>query len=915
MSSVSTFLAHESFRLVGVACHARIVPLPRRVLGLLLAASVAACSTLPSANRTAATVPSGSPTAPSPAAASPQLPAFELVLKDAKRTDAILPVWRREDRTWLELPADIWDKPMFLSLRLTSGIGESGLFGGLMASRYGVAGKPQIVTLRRVGNQVQLLALNAAYFAQPDVPAQAAVKSAYSPSLLGSTPVASAPHPTRGSVLVDAQALFVTDMPGIAMLLNRAFRQNYAHDARNSSITAIQVQPHATTIEVTNHYATPSLSSATPGAPLQPGAPATVPDARSLFIGVAYDLSRLPQQPMSTRTADQRVGYFTTTVSDFSRDLDRRPRKFFINHWRLEPKTPEAKESAQADATAPADPVEPIVFWLDRSIPVEYRQAITDGALEWNKAFERAGWRNVVQVRQQPADSTVDAATLGRASIRWMTNSNPSFGAIGPSHVDPRSGEILRAHIAIESLSSRAIRSLRSQILAPQAHEDGASQRCEQGDLAAEQLGYALDTLSAHGGLDPDDPQVQRFVLAYLKDTTMHEVGHALGLRHNFRASGLRPLRQLADAALTETQGLSASVMDYAAINLPAPGQTAGAPFQTTLGAYDYWAIEYGYKRFPVAREQAELAAVAARADDPAWRRALAYGTDEDYAGGIDPQSLQFDLGDDPLAFARQRVAIAQDLLSTLASRPLRRDEDYSILRRTATYALRDLARTSVVVTRQIGGVSALRDYPGSGRDPLQPVPAATQAQALDLLSRNYLCGDCLLLPPALARKLPPDFLDRVETDPLAAASASGASWNQLVLELQRGVLAPLLSEDLLGRLVDQGELEQGHDRFTPARLLGGLTAAVWSASADSPARRNLQRDYVNRLALLVLRPAIQARADTRAQVRDEAQRLLARLRNAQRHAAAGSATKLHLSDCADTLQRALDAPLQRGGF
>lgn len=905
MSSVSTFLAPDCFRLVGVAWRTCIVPLPHRMGSLLLAASLAACSSLPSANRTTASAPA--PTSAT-SAASPQLPAFELVLKDAKRTDGIVPVWRREDKTWLELPADIWDKPMFLSLRMTSGIGESGLFGGLMASRYGVAGKPQIVTLRRVGNQVQLIALNAAYFAQPDVPAQAAVKSAYSPSLLGSTAVASAAHPSRGSVLVDAQALFVTDMPGIAMLLNRAFRQNYAHDARNSSITSIQVQPHATTIEVTNHYASASLSSATPGAPLQPGAPATVPDARSLFIGVAYDLSRLPQQPMPTRTADQRVGYFTTTVSDFSRDLDRRPRKFFVNHWRLEAKA--------GDTATPAEPVEPIVFWLDRNVPVEYRQAITDGALEWNKAFERIGWRNVVQVRQQPADSPVDAATLGRASIRWMTNSSPTFGAIGPSHVDPRSGEILRAHIAIESLSSRAIRSLRSQILTPQAREDGAAERCEHGDLAAEQLGYALDTLSAHGRLDPDDPQVQRFVLAYLKDTTMHEVGHALGLRHNFRASRLRPLQQLSDAALTEDQGLSASVMDYAAINLPAPGQKAGAPFQTTLGAYDYWAIEYGYKRFPAEREQAELAAVAARADEPAWQRALAYGTDEDYAGGIDPQSLQFDLGDDPLAFARQRVAIAEDLLSTLPRRPLPRDEDYSILRRTATYALRDLARTSVVVTRQIGGVSALRDYPGSGRDPLQPVPAAVQAQALDLLSRHYLCSGCLLLPPALARKLPPDFLDRAEIDPLAAASASGASWNQLVLDLQRGVLAPLLSEDLLGRLVDQAELESGRDRFTPARLLGGLTAAVWNnPSADSPARRNLQRDYVNRLALLVLRPAIQARADTRAQVRGEAQRLLARLRTAQRQAAAGSATWLHLGDCADTLQRALDAPLQRGGF
>ena len=312
-----------------------------------------------------------------------------------------------------------------------------------------------------------------------------------------------------------------------------------------------------------------------------------------------------------------------------------------------------------------------------------------------------------------------------------MTNASPVFGAIGPSHVDPRSGEILDADIGIESLSSRNIRATRAQVLTGAGVENpfgaqpltahelqllASGRFCNYEDEAGEQMAYALDVLEARGDLDPDSPEAAAFVEAYLKDVTMHEVGHTLGLRHNFRSSRAYTLKQLADPAFTRANGITGSVMDYAPINLNAPDEpraSYGTPFSDTLGPYDYWAIEFAYKPLPdglsPAEEKAALEKIAARSAEPQ----LAYGTDEDNFLGIDPESLQNDLGNDAIGFAKKRIAIAQDLLKRQESRQLRPDQDYNLLKRSVSYAIRDVARAANVLSRQIGGVRTVRDCAG----------------------------------------------------------------------------------------------------------------------------------------------------------------------------------------------------------
>ena len=872
-----------------------------------------------------------------------QPPAFSSVVKDAKKTEGLFGVWQKDDKFWLELKPEDFNKPFFLSPKLARGIGEAGIFGGSMYvpnSRV----YERIVEFRRIHNLVQLVELNNEFIARdPKSPQARAVAAGYSPSLMASTPVASQAHPERKTVLIDAGPLFLNDMLGMGTALQRAFRQGYSLEGRNTHFTSVRSTPEQVVLNVDAHYYSPNISVPQPGMP--PGAPMpttprTLPDPRSMVLGLYYSFSKLPETPMAPRATDARIGFFFTSVSDFSDDLARTPRQRFVQRWRLEKKDPSA---------ALSEPVKQITFWLDNSVPLKYRDAITRGVLEWNKAFEKIGFKDAIAVKVQPADADFDTLDVNTASIRWQTNAQPFYGAIGPSHIDPRTGEILDADIAIESLSSRNLRTARAQVLngrsaaewlpvlqahdaqlegmLPDAHAHAEplhahrlSALCQHADLAAEQLGYAIDVLDARGDLDPDSPEAQQFVLDYLTDVTMHEVGHTLGLQHNFRSSRVYTDKQLSDREFTTRNGLAGSVMEYAPVNLARPGELGGTPFQTTLGPYDYWAIEYAYKPIAPADEVAELQRIASRSAEPL----LAFGGDEDNFLGIDPESLQMDLGDDPVAFAKKRIEIARDLIRRQETRVLKPDADYAVLRRSVGFAVNDAARSIGILSRQIGGVRTLRDHPGSGRDPLQPVPAVVQREALDLLASSVFAADSLRVSPALQRKLAPDYGERLEAAFGGGNVATEFSLGAVMTNLQRALLAQLMSDGVASRLLDsEGKFDfaakgKTVDSFRVSELYSRLTRDIWSeigTANDIPvARRELQREHAGRLASVLLRPASAGRTDSKSLVRAESVALLARLNSAVKRPGLSADARAHLTDSAETLSQALAARLQRAG-
>ena len=886
-------------------------------------------------------------TAARPAAApgGVPLPPFATVTQGSRRIDGLLTLWQKDDKVWLELKPEDFNKPMFFSPKVSQGLGEGGLFGGSMLSAYQAWGGPRIVEFRKIHNLVQLVALNETFRAKAGTPQAHAVDADYSVSLIGSTPVASQPDGASHGVLIEANNLFLVDTLGMAIHLQQMYRQGYGFDPRNSYFDSVRGSADEVMFDVSAHYYTQSIANsfpnAPPGAP-QPTIPSFIPDARSLFLGLHYSLARLPDRPMATRPADPRVGFFTTTVADFTDDAMRSPRERFIDHWRLEKKDPAAEMS---------EPVKPITYWLDRSIPLKYRDAITRGILEWNKAFEKIGFKNAIVVKVQPEDAAFDTLDVGINSVRWAVNAEPIYDAIGPTHVDPRSGEILDAGISIESVASRNLRADRVQVLAsasassmaallqapaselaPAAEAPAAptpfgfnAQACLAGDFESEQADYGLDVLAARGDIDPDSPEADAFVQAYLTNVTMHEVGHTLGLRHNFRASRMNTDKELSDPAFTQTHALSGSVMDYPPINLPRPGEPAVKPFDNTLGPYDYWAIEYAYKPMPAgatpAQEKAELLKIAARNTEPG----LDYGTDEDNYLGVDPAALQGDLGADPVAYARKRFDIARDLFTRQESRTLRPDEDYAVLRRSVRYALRDAVRASGVLLRQLGGVATLRDFPGSGRDPMQPVPASQQRAALDTLVDGVLAPDSFRISPALQRRLAPDFLERGDVSAGGDPVSTDYPVESVMLDFQRQLLFALMSDGLAQRLEDSApKLDRPAQALTPSEVYTRITRALWSDPAnfgadgkgDIPARRReLQRDHVNRLAVVLLRTPGGVRVDLRSTLRAEAATLLPRIQAAQRRPGLSEASRLHLADCAETLRVALNAPMQRAGF
>ncbi len=857
----------------------------------------------------------------------------------------MLNAWRKDDKVWLELKPGDFGRPWLFSPKVARGIGEGWVFGGQMIGRTGPAGRAQVMALRRVHQQVQLVALNPQYLAQAGTPQARAVAAAFTESLLSSAVLASQPHPQTGALLVDAGPLFLGDLLALSSSLQRRYRQTYSLDTRQTGFTAVRATPLELVLNVQAHYAASSLSlpgsaSASLGSPA-PTVPSTLPDARSLLVGLHYSLAALPETPMRPRLADPRLGHFTTSVFDYTRETAATPRRSFVERWRLQKKEPSADVS---------EPVRPLVFWLDRTVPLAYREAITQGVLEWNKAFERIGFRNAIVVKVQPDDADFDTLDVGAASVRWVTSAQSGFDGYGPSVSDPRSGEILDADIVIDAGAARTMRTLRSHILGSEAdggaepdvdferlmqfgnparlralqaaavlgHVHAPGQACDYASRLADSHAFALELLSARGEipLAPDSPEAEAFAQERVKAVTVHEVGHALGLRHNFRSSRAYTLAQLADPAFTAVNGITASVMDYPDLNLPPPGvrlRDHGAVFRSALGPYDHWAIEYAYRPLDAldeAQERAALQRIAARSGEPQ----LAYGTDEDNSLGIDPESLTFDLGDDPVAFGRLRLAMARELLDRQETRVPGPDEGWSVLRRAVRYAVRDAAAAAGVMARQIGGVRLLRDQPGSGRDPLQPVDAAVQRAALDALLEGVLAPGAFAVSPALQRRLAADFSD---------GPGSDFSLAQTVTRMQRTLLGRLMSEDVALRLFDSADKLPPGAAFGAGELLRRLREGLWRAAPADPGaaalQRDLQREHVSLLAAAVLRPTT-ARADLRVLHRAEARALRQQLTQAlERAGAAGVAgvagadlALAHLQDCLDSLEEALAARVQR---
>lgn len=898
--------------------------------------TVTGTSPTPSATTQAVRAPGVTPPVAAPGALRP----FAEVIKDAKQQPGLFSLWVKDEKVWLEIKPEQFEKLYYLQTNMSRGVmGEPGASTAFSMLRG------NIIMFKKIGNNVQLIARNFSNYAKPATPLALAITEGTSDSLLAAATLASAPHPEKKSVLVEANALLLGDIPMITYTFDTIYRAGYSMDRANSYFNETHAREDATTFDVTAHFSVPKLPIPTPlltpSLVPQPRPISGVPDARSFFIGLFYTLSKLPDDPMRPRAADGRIGHFNQKMWDFSDKEAAFARKYVINRWRLEKKDPTA---------ALSEPKKPITYWLDKNIPIEYRDTVKAGVLEWNKAFEKIGFKNAIEVQQQPDDAIWSTHETNRASVRWFVDYSDGALAVGPSRVDPRTGEILDADITIGNgwvtLPRRraleqyprpmpTISSINTVLVA--GPELGASgflpvrkttalpkdlhfgddtnyELCSYGQSALEEASFALDLLAlraASSGASMDSNEAERIAQAALKDVVTHEVGHTLGFRHNFRASTIYTQEKINNLAFTRANGISGSVMDYNAFNVALDKEPQGEFVMSTLGPYDYWAVEYAYRELSADTEKSQLEKIAARSSEPL----LAYGTDEELAGdldGMDPQINQRDVGGDPLEFARRRLQLSRELFDRLQTRQLPAGTEYDALTRNFISGLGQLSFAFEIAAKYVGGVIYLRDQVGSKRAPLTPVPAEKQRAALKLLTDNLFAANGFSLKPEFVSRLTDSTLDRGYAPPI------DRSLDVTLLAMQTQTLDRLLSPRVAERIQNaRNKLAAPQAALTLNEVYSTITRAVWGqdlgAEDITPARRALQREHARRLAAAITRPATGgAIGDARALHRFTAKTLLAKAQNAKNNTRLSVQTRAHWDEIADTLDAALKAQAAR---
>ena len=855
-----------------------------------------------------------------------QLQPFDKVVKDTEKLEGLFALYHNKEagKIYLEVAPQQLNKNFLATVTMESGIGERGLYSGLPLQNL-------LFYFRRVNNNLYFVLRNVNFRTEVDDPQTRSLQRSFSDSVLYSLAIKSI-HPTRQTLLIDLGDLMLTDLPGLTNALKSSLKGNYQFDASKSYFGTTKAFP--ANVEVETVY---GFSSDGKGPDL-----ATLPDSRALTLRVRYSLSQLNEnKSYRPRLADERIGYFFTAYQDFSNNNRRDSFVRYINRWHLE---------KQAPASPVSPPKQPIVFWIENAVPLEYRKAIREGVLMWNKAFEKAGFKDAIQVQQMPDNADWDPADIRYNTIRWF-NSLDGFFARGPVRVNPLTGEILDADIIVDGSFVRSIQQ-DYRLLVEQNQSDqnsllsnlissgrlcqlgGGTQESSQGKSTLSQLAsnhdlcygmesvrqFAIDEMGLsllQDGMFTND-QMKEYVHQRLRWVIAHEVGHTLGLRHNFRGSTLLTPQELNNTKITQAKGLANSVMDYLPINLAPGGKLQGDYFPAFVGSYDEWAIEYGYKNSNIPVPQAErrfLEEIAKRSANPE----LAYATDEDVYD-LDPDANRWDMSSDVLSYSQTQLDNAQAMWARLEKRSPVNGESYSELSELFDKVFWHYFQNTYFITKYVGGQSFYRNYPGdpNSRLPFEPVPVAKQREALLALQKYVFAPDAFKFSPQLLNKLAPsrwwDWGNEVRVDRLDYPI------HDSIFFLQSRVLGSLLSDDRLTRLRDI-ELKSDSDQaLTLPELFKTLEQSIWTEVLQldnksmkiSSIRRSLQRDYLNRLTGMVLRTAnVPEDARTLAwyRLRELQRSITTALR--RRGGDMDTYTKAHLEETRERISKALDAQIQ----
>lgn len=856
---------------------------------------------------------------------------WDEVLEDTREIPGYFTVHRKRDNTvYLELPSSRLGSDFGMVMHIDRGVGDFNLQQGLPLSEM------RLMRFRRVGDDIQLVHMNPRFRAEPGSALELSMSENVGHSVVASFDIESEHEETK-NVLIDATDFFASDYANVAQRIRFYFGDRPpSFQGDRSFVSDVMGFPENVEIDV-------ELTFESREFPRFGGA--GVSDYRSIPVGVRYSIVKLPDDPMMPRLADDRVGYFLTAHYDFARDRKETSFVRQVNRWRLEKQDPQAEMS---------EPVEPIVYYIDRSVPERYREYVKQGIEAWQKAFEAAGFRNAIVARMAPDDSTWSAEDARYSTVRWTAGYNMGY-AIGPSQVDPRTGEILNADVLIAATWPKAWLSDWQERVDPRErirrHEElqrmmldmprhAADALCMAAEGKAHQLAMQYGFMLGQGVLKPGEPMPEAYIGDGIRDLVMHEVGHTLGLRHNFKSSAGVPLDRLHDTEFTRRNGVSVSVMDYNPVNVAVDPDEQGHYYNMEVGSYDVWAIQYGYA--PVYEQSADapfsyagelattpeaervgLRKIAEEATDPLH----VYGTDEDNWLGpyaVDPLTNGYDLSRDPLGWARNRVALLDRVQPRLEATLIEDGEAYPHLRGAISGTIFERYISLLPVTKSVGGLHHVRFHKGdpNGEPPFTPVPAERQREAVRVIVENAFAEDAFAFTPELLNKLAPS---RWSHWGQGMALPVDFPVHSMVGFVQSALLGQLLAPARLSRMLDnEVRMPGGGEAYRLSELFETLTGAIWDEVLDGPRsvdsfRRNLQRSHLDALTTVLLDTGPESQPSPPEDARSLARLHLMEIADAIDAALDAGAgldtyTRAHLLESGARIERALEASVTVGG-
>lgn len=707
----------------------------------------------------------------------------DVITEDAVTDDGLFKVHQMEQDYFYEIPFDLLEKDMLWVSRIAQ-IPDN-LGGGYVNA--GSKTNEQVVHWQRYQNKILLRVKSYTNIADSTKAISNSVKvNNFEPILFAFDIKAFNADSTAAVIQVDK--LFTTDVAAISGLSSR-LRQRYKVkklDQSRSFINNIKSFPE--NIEVKQDFTYDASE------------PPSFSDTGSISLQMNQSMILLPEEPMTPRLNDPRVGFFTVSQIDYGSPKLKADQKRYIRRWRLEPKDPEAYARGEL-----VEPVKPIVYYLDPGTPENLQKYIKQGIEDWQKPFETAGFKNAIIAKDAPTpeeDPEFSPEDIRYSVVRYVASTTRN--AVGPSVSDPRSGEIIESDII---WYHNHLRSYRNRYLL----ETGA----------ANPSARTLDT--------PDEEigEMMRMVIA-------HEVGHALGFPHNMAASYAYPVDSLRSGSFTQKNGIAASIMDYARYNYVAQPGDENIRFIRQMGPYDHYAVNWGYRWLPNIQEPEDEKAtlnqwILEKADDPKFK----YGRQSSY---FDPQSQTECIGDDPIKASTYGIKNLKYVMTQLPSWTSDQTNDYDDLEELYGELLGVFNRYVRHVARNVGGVYENIKTPEQEGTVYTALSAEEQRKSMEWLHKNIFETPEWLLDTSVLQNI------------------DHTAYFENVRRVQSSQLNQLMGLETLGRLINSETTQD--DNYSAYEMLSDLRKGLWNEAYRSRNvelyRRNLQNTYLEYMADLL---------------------------------------------------------------